>query len=398
MIAQYLKRLITEQADRAQSLARAIPDRQTHVVLENLAARYRSRLALQSQMLASAAVALDGAGKEGAVAALRILKICAREVGAIEGYGMPPLHCQSEAGRFLNHVLFMIHREVGLQFPCPAVSCTSNEHYTAHVYTNTIYVPLSEAEFLLHMPDFYHELGHYLYDDAVLARSPPLTSGVCKATEIIDRHYDGIQDGEKSSGAPASARAATEWIRDQWKHAWLEEAFCDLFALFAAGPAYAWANLHLVSKSSQDTYKLDMSSRQEHPSDEARMRMLDAGLAMLGHEREAARIRELWRATEPSHGTPSPEHGRAFPSDLLETVVKAILDALQQSGLRGHSGAAEGGGDAGGISVSAVLNGAWRDFWDKGPGSFREAERAAIARLAAAGNGGGGRARQVEQV
>ena len=63
MIVECLKRLIAEQADRAQSLARAIPDRQTHAVLESLAARYRSRLALQSQILAFAAAALDGAGE-----------------------------------------------------------------------------------------------------------------------------------------------------------------------------------------------------------------------------------------------------------------------------------------------------------------------------------------------
>ena len=97
--------------------------------------------------------------KRRRAAALRILKICASKVGAIEGYGIPPPHCQSEAGRFLNHVLFMMHREAGLQFPCPAVSWTSNEHYSAHVYTNTIFVPMSEAEFLLHMPNFYHEIG-----------------------------------------------------------------------------------------------------------------------------------------------------------------------------------------------------------------------------------------------
>ena len=100
---------------------------------------------------------------------------------------------------------------------------------------------------------------------------------------------------------------------------------------------------------------------------------------------------------EAAHGAPPPEYGRAFPDDLLKAVTKANLDALRQSGLCGHPGAAQGRGGEGGFGVSAVLYGVCTDFWDKGQDGFREAERAAFACLAAAGAGdGAGRPRQVK--
>ena len=390
MIAPYPRRLITEQANRAQALEEMTPCSQTHPVLENLAAECRARLAQQGQLLASAVAALGNAGEDGAVAAPRILKICSRGMDIVEGHCMPPLQCQSEGGRFLNRVLFMMHREVGLEFPCPAASCTSNEYYFSHAQTNAVFAPPSEAEFLPHMPDFYHELGHHLYCRAAASASSPPVSGVHRAAGTIDGHYKGLKGAKKPVGAPASTRAESERLRLQWKDAWIEEAFCDLFALFAAGPACAWANLHLVSRLAPEIYRLDAFARQDHPSNEARMRMLDMGLAMLGHEHEAARIRELWGAMEPAYGAPAPEHGRAFPDDLLGAITRAVLGALRQSGFRGYSGAPPGPGGAGGIGVSGVLNCACRSFWDKETDGYREAEKSAIARLAAAGNGSGG--------
>ena len=46
MIVPCPRRLIGEQADRAQQPARTVPGKQTHPVLENLAAECRSRLAM----------------------------------------------------------------------------------------------------------------------------------------------------------------------------------------------------------------------------------------------------------------------------------------------------------------------------------------------------------------
>lgn len=300
---------------------------------------------------------------------------------------MPPLHCQSEESGLLNHVLFLMHREIGLEFPCPAVSCTSNEHYFTYMQMNTIFVPLSETGFLLHMPDFYHELGHHLYDHAMAASLPPIMAGINRATRAIDDYYRGLEITKRRHTTPPPVRTDIEWMMLKWKGEWLEEAFCDLFALFAAGPAYAWANLHLVSKSSPEIYRLDMPGNQTHPSDDARMRMLDAGLVMLGNARDAARIRELWDAMPPVYSAPTPAYEYAFPAHILNEITAAIMGALRQTGLRGYVDATVEEKGAGATSISAILNSAWEGFWKKGQDGFREAEREVISQLAAASVG-----------
>lgn len=160
--SQYLGWLIREQIDRARLLRGAIPDSPRHAALEQLARLCRVSLEEQARQLGQARALLDGTGDADASTVLTTVKRCTRVVGAIEGYGMPPLHCPSDRAVFLNDVLSAMHREMDLSMPCPAVSCMSNDYYFAHPSTWTIHVPLSEAEFLLHLPDFYHESGHLL--------------------------------------------------------------------------------------------------------------------------------------------------------------------------------------------------------------------------------------------
>ena len=306
-------------------------------------------------------------------------------MGEIEGYGIPPLHCQSDQAVFLNDVLSTMHCEAGLSPPCPAVACTSNDYYFTHFPTLTIHVPLSEAGFLLHLPDFYHELGHLLYERLDRdARYGPIGDGVADAIRAADRHYlrptGEIDRGAMSLPTPE----ATGWVRSQWKHHWIMESFCDLFALFAAGPAYAYSNLHLVSKADTDMCRLNLLGRQDHPSDEARMRLLDAGMRMLGYGEEAAHVRREWGTVARHCGPPRPEYGLVFPSSLLEAIASSILLTFGRAGLRGHR---PGGGrepaPAGATPVAALLNDAWRAFWRDGDAGFREREKAMIAKLAA---------------
>ena len=286
---------------------------------------------------------------------------------------------------FLNDVLTAMHNEVDLPFPCPAVSCTSNNYYFIHLPTNTVHVPLSESAFLLHMPDFYHELGHLLLERSDYGeKSQIVLSGVASAVEAIDARYlrQTCNTGQES----APAQDDVEWMRNRWKNNWVQEAFCDLFALFEAGPAYAYSNLHLVSKTDIDPYRLDLLAEQDHPPGEARMRLLDAGMRLLGHDREAGHIREVWGSLARFYGDPPRGYRDAFPDSLLREIASAILPAFGRAGLRGYSGK---GGTAGGATVAALLNDAWRGFWRGDGRAFRDLERMLISRLAAMLRGGG---------
>ena len=385
MNPRYLRCVIREQMDRAELLKGQIPGRQRHEALERLASSCRGTLDDLSSLLERAGGLLDSGGGDGVAVALQDLKRCSRVMGAIEGHGLPPLHCQSEQAVFLNDVLSALHGEVGLRFPCPAVSCTSSNYYFVHPATNTVHVPLSEAAFLLHMPDFYHELGHLLLVD--LGRSTgyrPILDGMVVALGAIDGWYSQLAGRMERESAPASVRDGIKWMWARWKSLWFQEAFCDLFALFAAGPAYAHSNLHLVSKADLDIHELRMHARQDHPSGEARMRLLDAGLRLLGREHEADHIRNEWGAMAQFCADPPPGYGHAFPSALLRDIAAAILPTFEREGLRGYSGGGRAPGGSGDDTVAGLLNDAWSGFWRDTDCGFRDTEKAMITRLAAA--------------
>lgn len=382
MSSTYLRFIIREQIDKIRVLKDEIPCRPGHAALDRLADTCKGRLEEQSLLLGQAGALLDGDSNGARIGmVLRAVKRCARVVGDIEGYGMPPLHCRSEQAIFLNDVVYAMHNEVGLPFPCPAVSCTSNEYYFTHPVTNTVYVPLSEAAFLLHMPDFYHELGHLLLAHSYETEWIPILAGMADAVEAIDDYYLQHTLRMKSESAPTPVQDGVKWMWSRWKHVWIQEAFCDLFALFAAGPAYAYSNLHLVSKMDLNIYELSLLAEQDHPSGEARMRLLDAGMHLLEHEREAGHVREEWNALAHFCGDPPPEYAHAFPSGLIREVAASILPAFGKAGLRGHAS-----GD--GAAVAALLNDAWRGFWRDGGGGFRDLENALISKLAEAVHSG----------
>ena len=379
----YLRHTILDQIDRAQSLADEIPRRPGHAALGRLAASCRAMLEDEVRLLEEALSALGSGDASRAAEALAAIKRGASKIGAVEAYGMPPLHCQSEQAVFLNDVLTAIHSRIGLPFPSPAVSCTSSEYYFSHLLTNTVYVPLSEAAFLLHMPDFYHELGHLLLVHPTRdTKSRLALAGAADAFGVIDKWYRRQVGGTGRSSLPVPLRDGVKWMWSQWKSSWIQEAFCDLFALFAAGPAYAYSNLHLVLKTDDDIYALCLFTDQEHPASEARMRLLDAGMRLLGHGREALEVRNEWDAMAQLCGSPPPEYNHAFPSQLLQEIAGAIIPALGRSGLRGYSGAG-GMQDGGENTVASILNDAWRSFLDREDDGYRSLEKDLAAKLAA---------------
>ena len=390
MSVQYLKRLIRDQINRAQSLKDEIPHSPRHAALEDLATSCKITLEEQVRLLRWALSVLDGRGGEAStLEVLTAIKYSTRAIVAIEGYGMPPLHCQSKQAVFLNSIVSTMHSEIGLQFPRPAVSCTSSEYYFAQHPTNTIYAPLSEAAFLLHMPDFYHELGHLLLaHPSREAKSRLALAGTDNAVKAVDKWYLRQAGREERKSGAVPVHDISKWARAQWMRNWIYESFCDLFALFASGPAYAYSNLLLVSKRNEYVYRLDLLCDQGHPADEARVRLLDAGMRLLGHEREAQHIRKEWDAMAQIHGDPPPEYGRAFPSPLLQEIAEAVLAALGRSGLRGYSSTDRAQGTAGRTTVAVLLNDAWRGFWDEEEGKFRDLERELVARLAAMSRNG----------
>jgi hypothetical protein len=368
----YLEALITEQINRSLTLIKLIVYPLKYSELGGLAERCKIILDNRSQFLKVLRQELKKREEDDLRDIFRDIRICTRDIALVEYYGIPALRYQTEEIGFLNKLMFKIHEEMRLPLPPPAVCCIATEHYFLNLFTNVVFAPLSESEFMLHLPDFYHEVGHYVLEN----RESELRLKVIKENyELsfleITEYYDDLLKRTRRDYGPPEIHIAIERIHSQWKN-WLIEFFCDLFALYTVGPAYAWAHLHLTAKRSDDIYELSFLQFQKHPSDESRMRILIFGLKNLGFNEEAKKILSRWSELSRYWGEPKSEYQYAYPDILLKKISELILDGLRRAGVLVVSSKTLT--DEDGQSIRAILNSTWNIFWKSERDDFRKLE------------------------
>lgn len=222
-----------------------------------------------------------------------------------------------------------------------------------------MFVPLSEGDFLLHLPDIYHELGHPLISETDNPRAKPFQDAFFAAFSDIMNYLDEEQQKEAQRGerAPSSIAFYLQTWEKSWPH-WLIEFFCDLFALYILGPAYGWSNFHLCAKDGANPYSVPTTAITSHPAHDARMRSLLAGLEMIGFASEANSIKARWKELMVISGSkPEPEYHRCFPESLLRQIAQHALTGVQRIGckiaVKGETS-----------HVVSILNSAWDKFWE----------------------------------
>jgi hypothetical protein len=82
---------------------------------------------------------------------------------------------------------------------------------------------------------------------------------------------------DRRHGPKQPAFTLTRW-EAAWVKYWMVEFFCDLFAVYVLGPAFAWSHLHLTAKRGGDPFEVPLLGTTSHPADDARMRTLLFGL------------------------------------------------------------------------------------------------------------------------
>lgn len=98
--------------------------------------------------------------------AWRVSRDVIRNIEVLEKYGTSALYYKSEEVGFLNRPIFRIHNEINLPLEPSSVACLSTNYYYTVRFVNVIFVPLSEPDFLLHLPDLNHGMGHYVSGNA----------------------------------------------------------------------------------------------------------------------------------------------------------------------------------------------------------------------------------------
>ncbi len=200
---EYLNAVIVEQTNRALALKKFIKYPLQYPELAGLAERCTRILDDQIRNLEELSTMLRGRDEDDLRDIFRDARFGGMDIALVEYYGIPPLYYQTPEIGFLNRLVFKIQAEIKLPFPHPAVCGGSGEHYFSHPFTNVIFVPLGESEFLLHMPDLYHEIGHYLleYRDTDL-RVEPIKKAFETCLIAIAKFYKDLMRMKKRENAP----------------------------------------------------------------------------------------------------------------------------------------------------------------------------------------------------
>jgi hypothetical protein len=367
----YLKSVITEQINRGKSLKRLIRHPLKYAELNSLATRCSMIIDQNIEYLKHLSGILESREGNNIKDIFRGFRSCVQQLSLVEYYGISALCFESPEIGYMNKVVYKIHREMNLPLTPPAVACMSTSYYGFHPFTSVIFVPVAESEFLLHLPDLYHEIGHFVLQNREEDRLKNVQICFLQAVEEITRYYEELIERKRRETGPKGILMSINFIHSQWKD-WINEFFSDLFALVTLGPSYVWAHLHLTIEKSEDVYKFSEYFPMSHPSDEARMRMLLFGLEVLGFKKISSAIMSKWRELPLcNYSKPVHEYQYAYPDDLIQKIVRLIYDGLKKDKfIIAECGCLE---QTKAGSIIKMLNEAWPIFWER-PEDFREWE------------------------
>lgn len=304
---------------------------------------------------------------------IRAYNIIKEEIDRIEAIQITTLNRWNDNDKRVNDLVNKITTEISFPISPPAVACSSQRYFYTIPSSFIIFIPLTEGNFLLHIPDLFHELGHSLLAFADDKRLVPFQKSflvaVTKAKKFV---ADELQKEERNRGPTSFKKYLSSWYRS-WHH-WVEELFCDLFSVATLGPAFAWSHLHLCISIGADPYSTPLFSASTHPPDATRMEVMLKILELLGYSNENNMIEMKWHGfLSLRNATPSPEYRRCFPDSLLNEIaacahkgVKGLKCNIAEPSMKGP--------------CRCLLNEAWVKFWET-PESYADWEKDAVKRL-----------------
>jgi len=276
----------------------------------------------------------------------------------IESIGFAALVRINDEDKQMTRLVSDIAEELMFPLPAPVVSCQSHFSSYFHAFPglNVLRVPLKEGHFLLHLPDLYHELAHFIIEEQNNPAVQPFHDAHAKATNAATGHLAALLS-MPTRGPRTNQQKYLIWTVS-WMRAWATELFCDLFAVLGVGPAYAWAHLHLCAKSGNDPFEVETSTESTHPPDEARMFILLEAVARLSYGKAASEIENRWKElTTAKNFKKDPDYNLCFPKHVLNRFVDEAIMGYRAMNCRCSS-------PKSGHRVHDLLNEAWQKFWN----------------------------------
>lgn len=373
MNEEYFKGSLGQLIERARLLLARVP-RQTAREFRPLAQTCNDRLAGVIRKL----TALRDGEKYRAVTAQRerldLYRSAVELLDLIETVAIAALERQHQDEVFLNRVLDEMTHEIGYPLVPPAVSSLSRDYF--HIYTqfNLICVPLAESRHLLHWADLYHELAHAVLAETNHPAVAPFKQAISEAFARVQQHFLTEQQRLDLTPHPQLMRDNLVVWLTCWE-SWLDEFFCDLFAVFALGPAYVWSHLHLCAQQKQVLFEVPKFEITRHPVNGARMQLLLQAVDQLGFGQESMALRERWAdLMNVTRETSSAAYDHCYPRGLFDRMVDLSFEGYKQMGCTLASSQLSG--------VRGLLTDAWSKFWTD-PAGYPQWETKAVESLRA---------------
>jgi len=323
----------------------------------------------------------DDADYEGSEAeSLRLLEFrrVAAKIDRVENAAIAAMARSNEKDAAVNKLLYQMTEEIVYPIELPTVSLLSQNYFYINTDFQLMCIPLMELHFLLHLPDIYHELAHPLFGAEDDPRVKPWLEAFWRAQRLISQHFTKQIIAVESSRTTETIRVAVSSAYQSWQCRWMEEFFCDLFGVFSAGPAYAWAHLHLHAERGRDAFQLPRRL-SSHPADAPRMTVMLDALTLLKQESSAAEIEQKWIKLLGIAGKSEPaDFQRYYPKSVLRKCVEEAYDGFVGMGCKPWPG-------SGSDTVRKTLNEAWNRFWST-PESFAAWEKETTEKLIPSAN------------
>jgi hypothetical protein len=312
---------------------------------------------------------------ENASARLLEFRRIASNVDRLENEAVAPIVRSGRDEGAMVKLLYRMSNEIIYPIELPTVSMLSQNYFFIRTDFKLMCIPLTETQFLLHLPDVYHELAHPLFRTQHDPRTKAWLDAFLLAKGLIYDHLRKQIAAAESSRTPDAIKLFLQLANENWTCRWMEEIFCDLFGLFSVGPGFAWAHLHLHAERGRTAFQLPQR-RSSHPADAARMTALLDGLLLIGEKKAAGEIEGRWRSLLGISGqNEPPDFQRYYPDKILRQAAEAAYAGYTKIGCRPWPQQTED-------NVRKTLNEAWRNFWVN-PGSFVDWERSAASNLLA---------------
>lgn len=229
---------------------------------------------------------------------------------------------------YLYCFLKIFCQQTGYPEKPPLVSTHSTDSFFVDLSSEIIHLPLCEDCFLLAIPDLIHELGHLFYDRNSIEIEQSFNTH-------LNKHIDKEKNKAEDEGSSKSYQKKFNSLKKVWMQEYIIEFFCDIFATYLVGTAYAWSHLRLILESNDQIYYPGFGKDSTHPADEARMRAILITIEELQGSKSTKIIAERWEAfkTQVFNRQQETEYVYCYPDSLLVQLAKIVINLCQRNNL-----------------------------------------------------------------